>query len=127
MKKETTVTDHLGNKFSSISAMCKYYQISRSTYNHRVERGWTLEAALTTPSRRGSSKANPMEVKERMSAYNKSYRRKNLSKEKRRRKTYYETHKEAEIQKSKDYYYAHRDEVRAYQQRYRKNKKEVRV
>lgn len=45
-----TVKDHLGNEFSSISAMCDHYKISRNTYYHRLERsGWDLEKILTTP------------------------------------------------------------------------------
>lgn len=54
-KQETVVskscTDHLGNKFPSISAMCEYWNnIDISIYNERRKNGWTQEKALTTPS-----------------------------------------------------------------------------
>lgn len=41
------VTDHLGNEYKSIYDMCKAYHIRFNTFNGRLERGWSLEAALT--------------------------------------------------------------------------------
>lgn len=38
--------DHLGNKFSSYSAMCKYYEIDKHEFAKRYDAGWTLRDAL---------------------------------------------------------------------------------
>ena len=42
-------TDHLGNTFPSITAMCKHYHILQSSLYKRIETGLSLEEALTTP------------------------------------------------------------------------------
>lgn len=39
--------DHLGNRYSSISKMCKEYKIDTYTFSHRIKKGKTLEEALT--------------------------------------------------------------------------------
>ena len=42
--------DHMGNKFPSITAMCKHYGIGIDTFNKRInEKHMSLEDALTTP------------------------------------------------------------------------------
>ena len=41
--------DHLGNKFSSVNEMAKYWGISYFAYKGRLDRGWSLEKILTTP------------------------------------------------------------------------------
>ena len=41
--------DHNGNKFSSQKEMLQYYNIHKNTYQNRINRGWSLEKALTTP------------------------------------------------------------------------------
>ena len=46
IKKAEPVKDHLGNKFGSITAMCKYHNISRATFTHRIAAGWDLGDAL---------------------------------------------------------------------------------
>lgn len=46
------VLDHLGNEYESKKAMCEHYGISPATFCKRLERGYTLEEALTTPFRR---------------------------------------------------------------------------
>ena len=43
------VTDHLGNKYSSIVEMCSCYGISRNLYSARMRLGWSKEEALTVP------------------------------------------------------------------------------
>ena len=48
-EKGKTVTDHLGNEFKSIEAMCKFWNIKRNIYVKRIRRGWSVEDALTTP------------------------------------------------------------------------------
>ena len=44
-------TDHCGEKFFSVTSMCKYWGISRKVYEYRISHGWTQEEALTKPSR----------------------------------------------------------------------------
>ena len=39
--------DHLDHEFSSINEMCKYWNISLSTYIYRIKKGLTIEQALT--------------------------------------------------------------------------------
>ena len=47
------MTDHLGNVYKSKVEMCKHYGISVSVYDHRTDKGWSQERALTTPMRGG--------------------------------------------------------------------------
>ncbi len=47
MSNPKSYTDHLGNKFNSISEMCEYWNINKDTYRHRIQYGWSLENALT--------------------------------------------------------------------------------
>lgn len=47
--RKTVITDHKGNIFASLDAMCEHYGIKKSSYHARIERGWTTEQALTTP------------------------------------------------------------------------------
>jgi hypothetical protein len=42
-------TDHLGNEYPSITAMCKAYNIPTQTYGMRIKQGWSVKDALTTP------------------------------------------------------------------------------
>lgn len=39
--------DHLGKEYKNRQEMCKKYQIDSRTFQRRMERGWTLEDALT--------------------------------------------------------------------------------
>ncbi len=39
-------TDHLGNRFPSVSAMCAHWGVGRSAFYNRLAAGWTLEEAL---------------------------------------------------------------------------------
>ncbi len=48
------ITDHLGNTYESIEAMCKQYGIKKSVYIHRIEKGLSIKDALTI--RYGDSK-----------------------------------------------------------------------
>lgn len=43
-----TVSDHLGNIYPSIQAMCDKYGIKRQLYRKRMMLGWTQEQALST-------------------------------------------------------------------------------
>ena len=43
------VTDHLGNKYRSLSLMARTYGIKPITLRDRLERGWSVKEALTTP------------------------------------------------------------------------------
>lgn len=42
-------TDHLGNNFPSKTAMCKHYGVSKQLFFNRIQIGWSVEDALTTP------------------------------------------------------------------------------
>lgn len=42
--------DHLGNEFSSIKKMCKYWHIYPKLYNTRRQKNWSIEKALTEPT-----------------------------------------------------------------------------
>lgn len=50
MGRTKSCTDHLGNRFNSVTEMCKYWKIDRGTYQTRIKTGYTLEQALATPS-----------------------------------------------------------------------------
>ena len=45
--------DHQGEKFYSITSMCKHWGVERKVYMYRVTHGWTIEDALTTPPHTG--------------------------------------------------------------------------
>ena len=45
------IVDHEGNEFPSITAMCKHWNITKATYNNRIELGWSLQKTLTTISK----------------------------------------------------------------------------
>ena len=45
------VTDHLGNKFNTQKAMLNHWGISEYSYRTRINKGWSLERALSTPSK----------------------------------------------------------------------------
>ncbi len=44
-------TDHIGKKYRSRTAMCQRWGIDRKLFEYRISHGWTLEDALTKPSR----------------------------------------------------------------------------
>lgn len=48
-KSSKTITDHKGNTFPSVKEMIKYWNISRTAYESRIKRGWSLKDVLTTP------------------------------------------------------------------------------
>ena len=48
MKRKKCI-DHLGNQYASLNEMCRHYGLSRYTFSSRLELGWGLEKALTTP------------------------------------------------------------------------------
>lgn len=52
MSSAKEVYDHIGNYFSSLSGMCKYWGISPDLYLKRLSRGWSQKDALTK-ARRG--------------------------------------------------------------------------
>jgi hypothetical protein len=47
------VIDHLGNKYKTLGGMCHRYGIEANTFMARINKGWCLEKALTTPLERG--------------------------------------------------------------------------
>ena len=59
-KNSKTIIDHEGNEFSSVSDLCEYWKIGRSTFNARIKNGWSQKDALTTPC----AKINSMKKQE---------------------------------------------------------------
>lgn len=59
MGHKNTCRDHLGNEYPSVPDMCQAYGIPPSTYGNRLSRGWTVEQALTVPTRGNGPKINP--------------------------------------------------------------------
>lgn len=45
------VTDHLGNRFTTQKAMLNHWGISEYSYRTRINKGWSLERALSTPTK----------------------------------------------------------------------------
>ena len=45
------ITDHLGNRFNTVKSMLKHWGIDATTYHIRRRKGWSLEEALTTPTK----------------------------------------------------------------------------
>lgn len=105
-QNKNVVCDHNGKQFAGITQMCEFYGVSRSAYNHRISRGWSLEEALTTPVgvKVKRNLKTPAEVKE----YNHS-----------RRIAYYQKHREEAREYNKQYYQEHREKYLDYQSRYR--------
>lgn len=52
--------DHLGNEFKSEKLMCDFWKINQATYKSRIQKGMSVETALTTPI----VKKNPMTTQE---------------------------------------------------------------
>lgn len=40
-------TDHEGNKFDSVDAMCDYHGVSKDTYKYRRRRGYSIKDSLS--------------------------------------------------------------------------------
>lgn len=51
--------DHEGRKFASFSEMCAYYNKPITTVKNRLDRGWSLEQALTVPNDDQKRKIKP--------------------------------------------------------------------
>lgn len=43
--------DHLGNEFASRAKMCRAWNVPVTTFVHRIEKGMSIEEALTLPAR----------------------------------------------------------------------------
>ena len=52
------VTDHEGTVFQSVSALCKHWGISMSTYNQRIKKGMSVKEALLTPIKQRKKKSD---------------------------------------------------------------------
>ena len=48
--------DHLGNIYSSIADMCRFYKLTPDAYKQRIKSGWSVERALTESTDRYSCK-----------------------------------------------------------------------
>ena len=51
-----TFEDHKGNTGKYLSVMCRAYNIKKFEFQRRMDSGWTLEDALTMPSKAPHSK-----------------------------------------------------------------------
>lgn len=51
MSSAKEVYDHMGNYFSTVSGMCKYWGISPDLYIKQLSRGWSQKDALTKARR----------------------------------------------------------------------------
>ena len=49
--EQIMVKDHLGKEYRSERAMLRAYGIGRTNYATRIRKGWSMEKALTTPSK----------------------------------------------------------------------------
>lgn len=49
--------DHLGRKYESFEALCKFYGIGAATCSRRLKKRWSLERCLTTPAVKGHHKS----------------------------------------------------------------------
>jgi hypothetical protein len=56
-KVGTVISDHLGNKYRSMCALAKAYNINRSVLSIRLNEGWDMERALTTPVQQNSDES----------------------------------------------------------------------
>lgn len=52
-------TDHLGDKYDSVTAMLNHYDITKTTYYKRKKQGLTLEECLTTPLENRGNETKP--------------------------------------------------------------------
>ena len=131
---KATVTDHLGNEYKSLTAMCNAYDVPRTTYIRRLERGWSQEAALTTPSgntvptsyvrvsteeRIANEKAKEKAYRESHKKEKAAYREANKEKIAAQKKAYYEANKEKIAARNKAYREANKEKIAAYQKAYR--------
>lgn len=49
MSNEISSKDHLGQEFPSLSAMARHWGLKPDMLWYRLEKGWTMKEALTTP------------------------------------------------------------------------------
>lgn len=59
---QTPSQDHMGREYPTIRAMCKAWGISCSGYVYRINQGWSIEKALTTPPDASKNRRNSREV-----------------------------------------------------------------
>ena len=48
--RDDSCSDHLGNRYDSVSKMCAAYNIAKPCYAKRISNGWSIKDALTIPS-----------------------------------------------------------------------------
>jgi hypothetical protein len=53
--------DHLGNEFNSMTAMCRYYNVSYKAFRERIRSGRSLEQALTDESKSNGYRKRPVD------------------------------------------------------------------
>ena len=55
--------DHLGNNYPSMSSMARAYNIVPVTLTSRLNKGWSITKALTTPTKQQAAKNRIKEIK----------------------------------------------------------------
>ena len=137
MKNNTIATDHLGNEYKSLTAMCNAYDIPRTTYIRRLERGWEQEAALTTPLNNtvpgvcaGLNEEEKQEYYKKahvasVKAYYEANKEKIAAQKKSYNEAYYKEHEEEIAARSRAYYEANKEKEAARSKRYRDTHKEM--
>lgn len=58
------ITDHKGNVFRSLTALCDFYNISMANFRWRYNNGWTMRDILETPIKQ--IKKNPDSIKRKI-------------------------------------------------------------
>ena len=89
MSSAKEVYDHMGNYFSTVSGMCKYWGISPDLYIKRLSRGWSQKDALTKARRNRQpvikqitdENGNVFSSISEMQKFHQSYKNKRLYKE----------------------------------------------
>lgn len=67
------ITDHLGNVFPTLTAMCQHYNLKLDTYRNRLKKGYSKEEALTYKPHQSTiitdHKGNPFTSKKEMAQH----------------------------------------------------------
>lgn len=53
---KNNISDHMGNIFNSQKEMCEYWNVDRNSFDKRLQSGWSVEKALTTPTKKYKKK-----------------------------------------------------------------------
>lgn len=65
MPKANACWDHLGRKYKSHAEMCKSWGVGKRTFCHRIQCGWSIEAALVNKPGGGQMSASQTHIWQR--------------------------------------------------------------